>query len=93
MHDFTYVGFEPTQEIKTLGKQTFWQIEEKAPTFSCKKATMSRLPTNAYKGEFHVCTMSGEFIADAEGDAPEQVIEALNQKMRNLLIEWKKTTK
>lgn len=93
MHDFTYVGFEPTKELKTLGKKTFWQIEEKAPTFSCKKATMSLLPSNSYKGEFHVSTMSGEFTADAEAEAPELVIQALNEKMNVLLLKWRKDIK
>lgn len=90
--DFTYVGFEPTTEEKSLAKKIYWQLEENAPVFAAKTAVLKK-SGNEYIGQIKIASHAGNFLAEAQSQCARDVIQQLSDKMIQQLKHWKQSRK
>ena len=56
--NFQFIGFEPTNELKTYSKEVFWLMEDRAPSQSAMTAIVSKIE-NSYHTKVKIHCSSG----------------------------------
>lgn len=90
MDSFKFVGFEPSNSMRTLAKTCFWRMEDNAPSRSAKKGLIKKTDTG-FTGEVEFSSVAGHFFVEANAQTPEELLKTLNQELKTQLLEWKKT--
>lgn len=88
---FQFLGFEPENSFKTLAKTTLWNLEQKAPSRSAKKAVISLKQDGQYVGELQFSNNSVSLCAKSTGNNPATVLTELTTKLSLKLEEWSKS--
>lgn len=88
--NFQFIGFEPTDDLKTYSKEIFWLVEDKAPSQSAKSASLSKTE-NSYSAHIKIHSSSGVFEADANDPDAKICIDQVYEKTKVLLKDWAKS--
>lgn len=88
--NFQFIGFEPTDDLKTFSKEIFWLVEDKAPSQSAKSASLSKVD-NSYSAHIKIHSSSGVFEVDASNADARLCVEQVYAKAKLLLKEWAKS--
>lgn len=88
--NFQFIGFEPTDDLKTFSKEIFWLVEDRAPSQSAKSASLSKVDDN-YAAHIKIHSSSGIFEVDANNADARVCIEQVYAKAKDLLKEWAKS--
>lgn len=87
---FSFEGFEPTQEIRSLAKDMMWKVEGRAPSKASRMASLTK-QGDTYSGHMKISSVSGVFESESSGQDPKQVIETLSRDIHEKLNAWKRS--
>ncbi len=85
--NFQFIGFEPTDDLKTYSKEIFWLVEDKAPSQSAQSARLSKVD-DTFSAHIKIHSSSGVFEADANDPDARVCIEQVYAKTKSLLKTW-----
>lgn len=89
MKKFQFVDFQPTTILVEKAMEKMTRVFGESPSDSWTSAVV-RKTTEGFKGQLHIRSAVGEFIADVKGSDPIEVVESLAQKILTQLRSWKK---